>query len=200
MKCNLSCHNKIRRRLSGVSHALVCWNENDCTVIYVYTYKCMRIHWYTYIMNMCLFMSIRIDICTCSYVDMVSIKMVTWSYLTHWGQVTHICISELAITSPDIWTNGRILLIGPLGTTSMKFKSKFVQLSFKKMSLKMSSAKLRAFCLGLNCVNWLPVIDHRHATTSLTSTHWPRKTGSFLTYKAVSSKCKWLMTMVPLKK
>ena len=46
--------------------------------------------------------------------------------LTHWGQVTHICISRLIIIASDnglspgrcqaiIWTNAEILLIGPLG-------------------------------------------------------------------------------------
>ena len=47
--------------------------------------------------------------------------------LTHWGRVMHICISKLNIIGSDnglaperrqtiIWTNGGILLIGPLGT------------------------------------------------------------------------------------
>ena len=47
--------------------------------------------------------------------------------LTHWGRVTHICVNELTIIGSDnglspcrrqaiIWTNARILLIGPLGT------------------------------------------------------------------------------------
>ena len=47
--------------------------------------------------------------------------------LTHWGQVTHICVSNLTIIGSDnglspgqrpaiIWTNAGILLIGPLGT------------------------------------------------------------------------------------
>ena len=47
--------------------------------------------------------------------------------LTYWGRVTHICVSELTIIGSDnglspgwhlaiIWTNARILLIGPLGT------------------------------------------------------------------------------------
>ena len=47
--------------------------------------------------------------------------------LTHWGRVTHICVSKLAIIgsdnglSPDrrqaiIWTNAGLLLIGHLGT------------------------------------------------------------------------------------
>ena len=48
-------------------------------------------------------------------------------FLTHWGWVTHICVSKLTIIgsdnglSPDrhqaiIWTNAGLLLIGPLGT------------------------------------------------------------------------------------
>ena len=47
--------------------------------------------------------------------------------LTHWGRVTHICVSKLSIFASDnglspgrrqaiIWTNAGILLIGPLGT------------------------------------------------------------------------------------
>ena len=47
--------------------------------------------------------------------------------LTHWGRVTHICITYLTIIASDnglspgrrqaiIWTNAGILLIGPLGT------------------------------------------------------------------------------------
>ena len=46
--------------------------------------------------------------------------------LTHWGQVTHICVSKLTIIgsdnglSPDrlqaiIWTNAGIMLIWPVG-------------------------------------------------------------------------------------
>ena len=47
--------------------------------------------------------------------------------LTHWGQVTHICVNQLTITDLDngllpdrrqaiIWTNAGILLIRTLGT------------------------------------------------------------------------------------
>ena len=47
--------------------------------------------------------------------------------LTHWGRVTHICVSELTIIGSDnglspgrrqaiIWTNAGILLIRTLGT------------------------------------------------------------------------------------
>ena len=60
------------------------------------------------------------------------ITITTWcchntSFLTHWGLVTHICVSKLTIIGSDnglspgrrqaiICTNAGILLIGPLGT------------------------------------------------------------------------------------
>ena len=81
--------------------------------------------------------------------------------LTHWGQVTHICISKLTIIGSDnglppdrrqaiIWTNAGILLIGPLGTNFSVISIEILTFSFKKMRLKVSSAKQRPFCLGLN--------------------------------------------------
>ena len=55
--------------------------------------------------------------------------------------------------SPDrrqaiIWTNARILLIGPLGTNFNEIRIKIQNLSFMKMHLKMSSGKWRPFCPG----------------------------------------------------
>ena len=81
--------------------------------------------------------------------------------LTHWGRVTHICVSRLIITDWDnglspgrrqaiIWTNAGILLIGPVGTNFSDISIKILAFSFKKMPLKVSSAKRRPFCLGLN--------------------------------------------------
>ena len=81
--------------------------------------------------------------------------------LTHWGRVTHICVSKLTIIgsynglSPDrrqaiIWTNAGLLLIEPLGTNFSEILNEILTLSFKKMCLKVSSAKRRPFCLGLN--------------------------------------------------
>ena len=57
--------------------------------------------------------------------------------------------------SPDrrqaiIWTNAGILLIGPLGTNFSEILIEILTFSFKKMRLKVSSAKRRPFCLGLN--------------------------------------------------
>ena len=73
----------------------------------------------------------------------------------------HICVSKLANISSDnglspgrrqaiIWTNARILLIGPLGTNFSEIWIEIWIFSFRKMHLKMSSAKWRPFCLGLN--------------------------------------------------
>ena len=84
--------------------------------------------------------------------------------LTHWGRVTHICVSKLTIMasdnglSPDrrqaiIWTNAGLLLIGPLGTNFSEILIKILAFSFKKMRLKVSSAKRRPFCLGLNVLS-----------------------------------------------
>ena len=81
--------------------------------------------------------------------------------LTHWGQVTHICVSKLTIIgsdnglSPDwrqaiIWTNAGISLFGPLGTNFSEILIEIHAFSFKEMHLKMLSGKWRPFCLGLN--------------------------------------------------
>ena len=97
--------------------------------------------------------------------------------LTHWGRVTHICVSKLTIIGSDnglspgrrqaiIWTSAGIL-IGSLGANFSEILIEIVTFSFKKMRFKVSSAKWRPFCLGLNglmaqdciiicriCVNW----------------------------------------------
>ena len=81
--------------------------------------------------------------------------------LTYWGRVTHICVGKLSIIGSDngltperrqaiIWTNAGILLIGPLGTNLSEILIEILTFSFKKMRLKVSSAKWRPFCLGLN--------------------------------------------------
>ena len=70
--------------------------------------------------------------------------------LTHWGRVTHICISKLTIIGSDnglspgrrqaiIWTNAGIMLIGPLRTNFSEILIEIFTFSFKKMHLKMSS-------------------------------------------------------------
>ena len=77
--------------------------------------------------------------------------------ISHWGRVTHICIDKLTIIGSDnglrppgrrqviIWTNAGILLIGPLGTIFSEILIGIQTFSFKKMHMKMSSAKWRPF-------------------------------------------------------
>ena len=74
----------------------------------------------------------------------------------------YICVGNLTIIGPDngllpgrcqaiIWTNAGILLIGPWGTNFREILISIQTFSFKKKKhLKMSSAKWRPFCLGLN--------------------------------------------------
>ena len=87
-----------------------------------------------------------------------------WSnnwHCTHWGRVTHICVSELTIIGSDnglspgrrqdiIWYNAGLLLIEPLGTDFSEISIGIQTFLFKKMHLNMSSPKWRPFCLGLN--------------------------------------------------
>ena len=82
-------------------------------------------------------------------------------FLTHWGRVTHICVSKLTIIGSDnglspgrrqaiIWTNDGILLIRTFRTHFSEIVSEIHTSSFKKMHFKMSSGKWRPSCLGLN--------------------------------------------------
>ena len=82
--------------------------------------------------------------------------------LTHWGRVTHICVNKLTTIGSDnglspgwrqviIWTNAGILLIWNLGTNFSEISSETQAFSFKKMHLKMSSAKWRPFVSASMC-------------------------------------------------
>ena len=86
---------------------------------------------------------------------------------THWGRVTHICVSKLTIIASDnglspgrrqaiIWTNDGILLIWPLGTNFSEILIGIQTFSFKKMHLKMASAKWRSFIsASMSYVIWM---------------------------------------------
>ena len=99
-------------------------------------------------------------------------KRVKWSLAdcytlwTHWGRETHICVGRLTIIDSDnglspswrqaiIWTNAGIVLIGPLGTNSIQIVIGIQTKSFKKMPLKVSSAKWRPSCLSFNVLSLL---------------------------------------------
>ena len=94
--------------------------------------------------------------------------MLSSAFWTHWGRVTHICISKLTIIGSDndlspgrrqaiIWTNAGIYLIGPSGTNFSEILIKLYIFSFKKMHLKMSR-NWRPFCLGLNVLTEMPSV------------------------------------------
>ena len=112
------------------------------------------------------------SLCECQrkYVYAHVYKICTLSFyillllLTHWGRVTHICVSGLTIIGSDnglspgrrqaiICTNAGILLIGPLGTNFNEILIEILTFSFKKMCLKVSSAKWRLFCVGPNVLS-----------------------------------------------
>ena len=117
--------------------------------------------------------------------DLVTyIRGLTISVLSHWGRVTHICVGEQTIIGSDnglssdrrqaiIWTYAGILLIQPWGTN---FSEKLIEIdvfSFKKMHLKMSSAKWLPFCLGLNVLRNRVWFIIRHSSASnYRQAHW----------------------------
>ena len=113
----------------------------------------------------------RCKVNTCSGLDMTRFN-ISWYCTYHSnnecgtynGRVTHICVSKLTIIGSEnglspgrhqaiIWTNAGILLIRTLGTNFSEILGKIHSFSFKKMHLKMSSAKGRLFSLGLNVLN-----------------------------------------------
>ena len=83
--------------------------------------------------------------------------------LTHWGRVTHICVVKLIMIGSDnglspgwrqaiIWTNTGILLIWPWGTSFSEILIGIHTFSFKKIHLKMSSAKMASILSRPQCV------------------------------------------------
>ena len=102
----------------------------------------------------------------------------------------HICVSKLTIIGSDnalapgrrqtiIWTTDGIVLIGPLGTNFSEIVIGIQTFSFKKIHMKMSSAKWRPLCPGLNVLivlrwDWVLVIYKYH--TALLHCHWSNHT------------------------
>ena len=95
-------------------------------------------------------------------------------WLTHWGRATHICVGKLTTIGSDnglspgrrqaiIWTIAGILLIGTLGTYFSEILIGIQTFSFKKMHLKMSSAKWRPF---------VKVIHHSRIGCESTDLEW----------------------------
>ena len=84
--------------------------------------------------------------------------------ITHCGRVTHICVAYLTVIASDnglspsrrqaiIWTNAEILIIRSSGTNVSEIVIEINIFPFKKMHLKMSSAKRAAILYRPQCVN-----------------------------------------------
>ena len=94
----------------------------------------------------------------------VAIKM-----LTHFPLVAHIFVSigsdnGLAPNRRQaiILTNAGLLSIGTLGTNFSEIVIKIQNFSFTKLRLKISSAKLRPFCFGLNVLRKVNLDTHKY--------------------------------------
>ena len=145
--------------------------------------------WCEFIMNDCITTTKQSTTKPCAYflgytvydcINLLSQNAV-FVILTHWGRVTHICVGKLTIIgsdnglSPDrrqaiIWTNAGLLFIGPLGTNFSEILIEILTFSFKKMHLKLSSAKRRPFCPGLNVLtHWGQIM---HLCISRLGHHW----------------------------
>ena len=99
-------------------------------------------------------------------VQCVHLRQWPVGYLTHRGQVKHICVSKLTTIGSDnglspgrhqaiIWSNAGILFNWTLGTNFSEILSEIDSYSLKQMCLKMSSGKWRPYCLGFNVLMML---------------------------------------------
>ena len=117
------------------------------------------------------------------YCEGCKVRKIWIDILTHWGRVTHICVSKITIIGSDnglspgrrqaiIWTNAGLLLNGSLGTNFTEILLEILTFSFKEMRLKVSSAKWRPFCLSLNVLNFHRVMVRIPWVQSLICRHW----------------------------
>ena len=104
----------------------------------------------------------------------------------------YICVGNLTIIGSDnglslaqhqaiIWTNARILLIGPTGTNITLILNQNLSIFIQEKALKLMSAKWRPLFLGLNVLTSLPsvcsvgplfgnvVLNHRFHSGKITS-------------------------------
>ena len=109
----------------------------------------------------------RVSACQCSH-GQCSCLVCEWDwYLTHWGRMMHICVSNLTIIGSDNglspgwpqainWTNAWILLIGPLGT---KFSEILIRLPaffflIQENAFESVDCEMAAILSRHQCVKW----------------------------------------------
>ena len=104
--------------------------------------------------------------------DIMTLRRCCCYGLTHWGRVTHICVSKLTIIGSDngllpgrrqaiIWTNDGMLLIGPLGTNCSEILKQnshiFIQENaFENIVCEMAAILSRPQSIKGSVFIWLP--------------------------------------------
>ena len=143
---------KMRLKMSSVKWRPFCTGKDELTPISVTASS----QWWLFFSYIMLIAMHVVTYPCCDYSNYIS--------LTHRGRVTRICVGKLTIIGSDnglslgrrqaiIWTNAGILLFGPLGSNFSEILIEIDIFSFKKMHLKLPSAKWRPFWLGLNVLN-----------------------------------------------
>ena len=149
-----------------------CWEHRVKHVLWIYGTSTLMTHWglnkmadtlQTIFSNAFSSMKISVIGFLFTHRSMLFIVHFTMKHsLTQWGRATHICANKITIIGPDnglspgrrqaiIWTIAGILLIGPFGTNFSKILIGIQTFSFKKMHLKMASAKWRPFVSASMC-------------------------------------------------
>ena len=142
-----------------------CYNADGISILHNVEVLIGDFHFAQCLMLMGFLFCTMLKCCWCDFI-LHNITVLVWFpftqyLLTHWGRVTHICVSKPTIIGSDnglspgwrqaiIWTNAAILLIGSLGTNFRDILIDILAFSFKRMHLKISSVKWQPFCLGLN--------------------------------------------------
>ena len=118
--------------------------------------------------------------------------------LTHWGREMHMFVGNTIVIGSDnalspgrrqaiIWANAGILSIGPLGTNFSEIWIRIQIFSLEKMHFKVSSAKWRLFCLGLNVLRAVS-FDHNRLVPVGTYSIWTQETYHRPTFELVPQK------------
>ena len=127
--------------------------------------------------------------------------------LTHWGWVSHICVSKLTIIGSDnglspgrrkaiIWTNAGILLIRPLGTNFSEILIEIYTFLFKKIIWK---CRLEMAAM-LSRPQWVKISVRQRAIAATVTWHIkPKLARTSYIYIQGSVPYKWTISLIPCK-
>ena len=121
-----------------------------------------------------------------------------WTHLlTHWGRVTHICVSKLTIIGSDnglspgrrqaiIWTNAGVSLIGHFNEISIEIHTFFIkENTFENVVWKMEAIVSQPQCANRNSVTLEHIMiseGHYQSFMSSLGTTWSSKFDQFNTW------------------